>query len=231
MKIRFLGTGAADWKREHKETRSDFRRWSAAIIDDALLIDCNPYVPEALAEYGIAPTEVKYILNTHKHGDHFSQEVVDALTADGAEFVELRAGDAVTLGKYTVYAYAGNHGTCLPTVHFIITDGQHTIFYGLDGAWLLYEEVQGIKKHLPDLAILDATIGFVDGDFRIFEHNNLNMILEMKKTLSRYVKQFCITHMARTLHGSHEEVVQSLQGEGILAAYDGMVIELIDETK
>ncbi len=229
MKIRFLGTGAADWPRENTRNDPEYRHYSAAIMDDELLIDCGFDVIEAFSAYGIDPIGVKFILNTHKHKDHFSQEMVDRLTALGASYVEMRAGDTASLGKYTVYAYAANHGTCENAVHYIITDGAHTIFYGLDGAWLLYEEVQGIKKHKPDLAVLDATIGYVDGDYRIFEHNNLNMVVEMKRTLSPYVKRFCISHMARTLHGTQEALAKAMQTEGILAAYDGMVIDLANQ--
>ena len=46
----------------------------------------------------------------------------------------------------------------------IITDGERTLFYGLDGAWLLYDEVQAIKEYKPDFAVFDATIGDIDGD-------------------------------------------------------------------
>ena len=153
-------------------------------------------------------------------------ETVNQLEADHAEFFDLQSGDAVTLGKYTVRAYTANHSTSEKTVHFIITDGEKTLFYGLDGAWLLYDEVQAIKKYKPDFAVLDATIGDVDGDYRIFEHNNLQMILEMKKTLSAYIGQFCISHMARTLHTDHKTLSEKMQAHRIIAAYDGLETEI-----
>ena len=43
-RLLFLGTGAADWKMEHKETYPDFRRYSAALVNDDLLIDCGPHI-------------------------------------------------------------------------------------------------------------------------------------------------------------------------------------------
>ncbi len=125
-----------------------------------------------------------------------------------------------------MFAYAGNHATCKDTKHYLIFDGEKTLFYGLDGAWLLYEEVQAIKNHRPDLAVLDGTVGFIDGDDRIFEHNNLNMVLEIKKALAPYVKQFCISHMARTLHTDHKSLEKRMCREGIAVAYDGMEIVL-----
>ncbi len=226
MKIKFLGTGAADWPLTNKDNTKEYRRFSAAIIDNELLIDCGPQIMEALKEHNVDPSNIKYVINTHNHRDHFSEDSLKQLNDFGAEFVQIKAGEEAVLGKYTVYAFACNHGTCQNAVHFIIKDSKHTVFYGLDGAWLMIDEVQGIKTHKPDLAVLDATIGFVDGDYRIFEHNNLNMVLEIQKTLKPFVKQFCISHMARTLHTSHKELQEKLQSQNILAAYDGMEIDL-----
>ena len=87
-------------------------------------------------------------------------------------------------------------------------------------------EFYTLRKVGADFAVLDATIGFSEGDYRIFEHNNLRMVLEMKLTLSRYVKRFCISHMAKTLHGTHSELCLSMQPHGIEVACDGAVFEI-----
>ena len=70
MKIKFLGTGAADWKRE-KYQGNMYRRLSSALIDNKLLIDPGPEVPEALNEFGIDAKDIKFVINTHRHPDHF----------------------------------------------------------------------------------------------------------------------------------------------------------------
>ena len=226
MKILFLGTGAADWPIEKKENMTEFRRLSSALIDDVLLIDPGPQVLNALNESGRNVKEVKYIINTHEHSDHFCVETVKPLETNGAKLFKLSDGDVKTIGDYTVCAYKANHSTCPNTVHFIITDGEKTLFYGLDGAWLLYNEVQAIQKYKPDFAVLDATIGDVPGDYRIFEHNNLNMVLEMKKTLDKYIGKFCISHMARTLHTDHKTLSKRMEEYNIITAYDGLEIEI-----
>ena len=69
-------------------------------------------------------------------------------------------------------------------------------------------------------------IGDVDGDYRIFEHNNLNMVLEMQKTLSPYVERFCISHMAMTLHTNHAELSEKMAAHDVLTAFDGMETEV-----
>ena len=225
MKITFLGTGAADWHKK-REGLTEFRRFSSALIDGVLLIDPGPQILDALAEFGKDATQIQYIINTHRHKDHYCEETVKALEAQGASLVDLNDGDCTEIGAYTVRAYAGNHSTCEKTVHFIISDGEKTLFYGLDGAWLLYEEVQAIKKYKPDFAVFDATIGNIDGDYRIFEHNNLNMVLEMKKTLKPYIGRFAISHMAKTLHTDHKTLSADMQAHGIAVAYDGWETEI-----
>ncbi len=226
MKLMFLGTGAADWPLKRPPEMTEYRRLSSALIDRTLLIDPGPQVLDALEDYGIDRSEIKYIINTHKHGDHYKEETLTALRAAGAEWVEFTGKDNKTLGNYTVYSYIANHGTATDGVHFLIKDGEKTLFYGLDGAWLLYDEVRGIKEHKPDLAVLDGTVGFKDGDHRIFEHNNLHMVLEMKKTLAPYIRRFCISHMARTLHTDHATLAAAMEEEGIVTAYDGLILEV-----
>ncbi|MBE6669082.1 MAG: MBL fold metallo-hydrolase [Ruminococcaceae bacterium] len=226
MKLLFLGTGAADWPLKKKEGMTEFRRLSSLLIDDVLLIDPGPQVLEALLEYGKDASNIKYIINTHKHSDHFNIGTLEKLEELGAEFLEFADGEEKTVGDYTVRAYSGNHSTCKGTVHFVISDRERTLFYGLDGAWLLCDEVKAIQKYTPDLAVLDATIGFVDGDYRVFEHNNLNMVLEMKKSLDKYVGRFCISHMARTLHTDHKTLSEAMDKYGVLAARDGLEIEI-----
>ena len=224
MNITFLGTGAADWPLEKPQGMTDFRRFSSALIDNCLLIDPGPQVMDALKELKIDASQIQYIINTHNHSDHFSQVTVDALTSLGARLCPLADGECHTLGTYTVYAYKGNRGTCEGTVHFIIQDGENCIFYGLDGAWLLYDEVQAIKRFKPDLAVLDATVGNIDGDYRIFEHNNLRMVREMQKTLSPYVGRFVISHLALTLHTDHKTLCEEMSLDNIIVAYDGLTL-------
>ena len=224
MKLLFLGTGAADWTTKNEQ--GEFRRFSSALVDETLLIDPNAQALEALVAYGKKASDVRYIINTHPHADHFNKDVVKALKKQGAKFVKLQAGQIKRLGKYTISALPANHKTAKTAAHFLISDGEKTLFYGLDGAWLTYEEWRAITKAKPQFAVFDGTIGFVDGDERIFEHNNLPMVLEMKKTLSPYIERFCISHLARTLHPAQKEVESLLHKEDILVAYDGLEVEI-----
>lgn len=224
MKITFLGTGAADWKLRLHKDMDGFRRNSSLLIDDCFLIDPGPDVPDALSTFTKNAEQIKYIINTHDHDDHYNEKTVEYLS--GARFYPLAAGQTQSIGKYTVTALRANHSTCENAVHFIISDGKTRLFYGLDSSWLMYDEVEAIMKHGIDLAILDATVGNVPGDYRIFEHNNLNMVIEMKLSLEKYVRRFFISHMARTLHTSHAELVDDMKKHDIEVAFDGCEIEI-----
>lgn len=219
MKILFLGTGAADYTGNEKE----LRRNSSALIDDIILIDPNSYVPNAIKEFKVDTSKIKYILNTHRHDDHYNQDTVDYLVSQGATFIDTKPNDVIELGEYRILALRGNHS--IPTCHFIIEKDEKRMFYGLDGAWLTYEEIDAIWGKGVDLAVLDATIGFVEGDYRIFEHTSLNMILEMKKSINTAIKKYVISHMAYTLHTDHDTLAKEMNKHGIITAYDGLEIE------
>lgn len=223
MKLLFLGTGAADWLPDAKTQTGEFRRHSSALVDGTILIDPGAGVCDAIQEYHVDVSKIRYILVTHRHPDHFNEKTVDFLQQNGAELIELSPGEQVQLGKYTVLAVEGHHP--VKTLHYFISDGNSRLFYALDGAWLLYDEIEAMKQNPVDFAVLDGTIGFIKGDYRIFEHNSMDMIIHMKATLSRYIKQFCISHMSRGLHRSHTELVEALKPHDIIAAYDGWEAE------
>jgi Predicted Zn-dependent hydrolases of the beta-lactamase fold len=226
MYIQFLGTGAADCDLAHR-CGAECRRFSSVLVDGALLIDPNPCVFESAETFGIPLDSVKYIINTHRHADHYDPETIAHLTQAGAEFIAFSAGELKQVGGYTVEAVRANHGTCEGAVHFIISDGDKKLFYGLDGAWLLYEEVAAIKRAGGvDLAVLDATVGDTEGDYRVFEHNNLRMVREISLSLRLFVRRFIISHIARTLHTGHAELVNRMRPDGIEVAYDGLLVEI-----
>lgn len=226
MKIQFLGTGAADWGANDKDSKGLNRFFSSALIDGRLLIDPGPHIFLSSEKHGIDLSGVKYIINTHPHGDHLNEDVLDKLEDSGAEFFDMEAGETEEFGGYKVTAYFANHSTCESSKHFIIEKDSKRLFYGLDSAWLMYDEVKAIKENGVDMAVLDATIGDVPGDYRIFEHNNLDMLRIMRETLKPFVKRFVISHMARTLHEEHHILQEKMLKDGFETAFDGWKTEI-----
>lgn len=87
MKITFLGTAAAtsyplafcrcDFCGEaRKRGGKDFRKRSSAIINDDLLIDMGPDIMSASFMYDKSIADIRYLLQTHSHSDHFDPQVL-----------------------------------------------------------------------------------------------------------------------------------------------------------
>ncbi|MBQ4287636.1 MAG: MBL fold metallo-hydrolase [Bacteroidales bacterium] len=64
--VRFLGTGAADWK--GRDDRGELRRLSSVLIDNDFLIDFTPTDADMLPK-DVHPTTIFY---THSHADHYN---------------------------------------------------------------------------------------------------------------------------------------------------------------
>ena len=106
-----------------------------------------------------------------------------------------------------------------------------SLLYATDGSWLLTSTWRYLQKKRLDAVIWDATIGEEAGDYRVFEHNDLAMIRHMNQTLkNRKIigsdTKILLTHMARTLHPTHNQLEERLLPEGLIPAYDGMSVVL-----
>lgn len=231
MKLHFLGTGAADFDISRYSRDKSFRRNSSLLVDGELLIDPGACIFEFENTFGYEDLfgGVKDVINTHRHSDHFSEETLGKLTARGAVFHPMSAGDVIETESYIIRAYEANHRTAETPVHFVIeskADGTR-FFYGCDGAWLPYDTYRGLLSlGRLDLMIFDCTIGDIHGDYRIFEHNNVAMVSEMRGTFLTLCPRFMVSHLARTLHPSHEEDAAVLAAHGFETAYDDFVTDI-----
>jgi phosphoribosyl 1,2-cyclic phosphodiesterase len=105
MELLFLGTGAADWSPKHKGGAL-YRRLSSALVNDDLLIDPGPCIYEYAEDFGTPDLfkNVKNVILTHSHSDHFNARSLIRLTkesnfevhfwAQPAAYEKLRAGAA-----------------------------------------------------------------------------------------------------------------------------------------
>ncbi|NLK39710.1 MAG: hypothetical protein GX303_05640 [Clostridiales bacterium] len=115
------------------------------------------------------------------------------------------------------------------TINYIIKYGDKVVLYACDTAWFICESWHEIRRHKFDAVILDCTVGDVEGDYRIFEHNNIGMVEIMAQTMRKCGVinaggRIIVSHMARTLHTSHAELRLRLETSDILPAYDGMTV-------
>lgn len=142
MKIKFLGTGAADWDINNYVHGEEFRRYSSALVDTELLIDAGPHIFHFAENEGQPEilSNVKNAIITHSHWDHFSPKSILQLAksnpgftlwgdpaclrelqrisgeADAAtiNFVELPICETHDVGGYMVTALPASHITHNP---------------------------------------------------------------------------------------------------------------------
>ena len=169
MKIKFLGTGAADWNIKDRRDGEFFRRLSSTLINDDLLIDPGPHIFD-FCERENCPTlfeNVTDIIVTHSHADHFCADTVKELFNEKARRIwcnetvaeklcgiaecnAVLAGDGFCAGKYSVTALKANHTPVMAgenTLLYNISDGEKSIFYGLDSVY--YGVGDTVKTNVP----------------------------------------------------------------------------------
>ncbi|MBO5059459.1 MAG: MBL fold metallo-hydrolase [Clostridia bacterium] len=252
MKMLFFGTGAADWNIKDRVDGQFHRRLTSVLLNDDLMIDCSTETPDFFETNDVELGNVDNILITHTHRDHYSPAAISQIFHDGSVTVNaeerslgklkaelscsvegLKLFESKRIGEYDVIAVIANHSVqdpCEQPVNYIISRGDKTIFWGCDSGWIHNLSWHEIRRHKFDLMVFDGTLGDLDGDNRIFEHNNLNMIREIVATMKReeIIKpggKLMISHMSKYAHGTHEELQKLMDEIGVIVAYDGMEIE------
>ncbi|NLB15856.1 MAG: MBL fold metallo-hydrolase [Clostridiales bacterium] len=228
MHLHFIGTGAADWNIAAPSADRIFRRFSSLIINGELLVDPGPCVFEYAGTFNKPDllAGIKYIVNTHPHSDHFCPDTVRGLGRLGAGYIVTAEFIEVEFGRYKVTAVPANHETAAYPTNLIIDDGEKMLFYGLDGAWLPLSAIREIRRRHFAGFVFDGTLGTLEGDGRIFEHNNFGMIAEMKKALTKYADRFFVSHIARCAGENHDVLAKALEPSGIELAFDGFETDI-----
>lgn len=260
--ILFLGTGADDWNindrnindRNINEKDGFFRRNSAALLDNKIMLDCGAHIFDFADCTGNPKLydKVSHILITHNHSDHYRPELIRKIADNhnvtvicsttvknkisehkNIEYIIFNPYEKLNIDGYIVTPVLANHDIVMTkddaSVHYIVqTPDNKTLFYGLDGAWFLRPTWAEMKQHKFDLMIFDCTVGDMD-DWRIFEHNTIPMLRFMVKEIinQNLTAPNCVlaaSHLAKTLHKPHKETADILKEIGLVTAYDGMEI-------
>lgn len=260
MTITFIGTGAADW--DWGAMPPGTRGSTATLVGGSCLIDAGPTVMRGLAEAGVDPGAIADIVVTHSHQDHFRPETIAALSdARGGnlrvwaapEAIQalggiqcdkrpLCAGARFECGDLRYTALPSNHATGNireQTFHFLIEDGQTTILYALDGAWILAKAQDILGRTLAgrklDAVIWDATCGPSPAGWRYAAHNDLAMIDAMRAdmedaSMTDAGTVHVLDHIARTLWPTDaDERNATASRHGCILAEDGMSVNITME--
>ena len=251
--VLFLGTCACDFSpRLLTDKRDcfdfDVRRSSSMLIDGRYLVDCGPHTLDSMRIAKIALSDVSDVFLTHTHDDHFDPESVEMLAANrkeplrlwvredaeipdlcGVSLIRMEIAKEYEVGELHITSLAANH-TASPQ-HFAFEKGGKRIFYGTDGAWVLYDTFRWMWQKKFDLMVLDGTVGDYNGDFRIGEHNSIPMLRLMIPSFRETGvigenSLVYLTHLAPSLHRPHAETVRICQKFGADVAFDGLHLKI-----
>lgn len=220
-------------------------------MNGRILIDCGATGLGNLRRFGIPFSAVDALLITHSHDDHFEPEQIVELAAGREKPLDvfaspealamlaesetivrhpLSAGETFFLGDVAVTVLPANHPTHIPgetAFHFCFETPGGNLLYALDGAWMLKAAVWMVKHLRFDWVVLDCTMADA-GDWRIFEHTDVDMAVHMVKSLRNLgivdgETRIVLDHLARTLWPeTEEERRQKIAGTGFELAFDGM---------
>lgn len=189
LKLRFLGTGAADWN--GRDERGEHRRFTSILVEGRTLVDftsrCRDMIPD-----GCRPDTVFY---THSHGDHYGPKAAVALgvrrayvheswakdaerefraaaekaNAATPEVLPLSIGTAVEVDGVRFTALPANHATgrlAEQTIMYLVEKGPVRLLYATDtgGIPARAAQIAGIDMHIrggkPITAlVMEATMG------------------------------------------------------------------------
>lgn len=194
LKVRFLGTGAADWK--GRDERGELRRLSSILLDDKIFIDLTAGNIEMIPSSAHPDT----IFYTHSHGDHYHpasalragvkriylgqtwydiakgdfQRAAKELQMAMPDIVPLYVGQAVTVGDITITPLPASHATGYTfeqTLMYLVEKGGVRLIYATDtgGIPAVAARLAGIDAHdatgKPITAlIMEATMGIGHDD-------------------------------------------------------------------
>lgn len=217
MKVTFLGTGAADWDIRAYRDGEFFRRNSSILINDDLLVDPNSHIFHFAEKNGTPDLfkNVKNIIVTHSHGDHFDPWTVVELChrygctlwadrmcmnkltllvgeqmAALVNFKETFINRDYWFDGYKVTPLRANHATELPDetprIYLVEKDGR-ILYYGCDSAWIPTTSWNVIREKPVNAMVLELTCGeTATYDWRIFEHNTPEMLDIMLTMFKKY---------------------------------------------
>ncbi len=140
----------------------------------------------------------------------------------------VKALQSFKVGKYQISAFPTNHDISVDPLLFTITEGDFTVFYGVDTDILPEETWQGFhdKKLQFDIVVLDHTYGpNVNGEGHLNANQFIEHIQRMRdeNLLKKNVRIFA-THISHEGNLIHSEMAKYGKKHRYEIAYDGLVI-------
>lgn len=178
---------------------------------------------ETLNIYGNAVVSKR--LNTEK-------ESFPEIVASGLKVNSVSPYEKFSAQGYSIYTLRAAHCTDEDALNYIISNGKKAVLYAIDTGlpedyYYSFIKENGIKL---DCVIMDCTMGNMDdSDYEQHMSIKQNGIMKKRLTDSGLVNidcKFISSHFTHNAFTDHDDMQSRLNEFGIIAAYDGMEIEI-----
>ena len=148
--------------------------------------------------------------------------------------IPLEFGNPVQIGAWLTEGLEANHyiqeNPQEKPLHYLFVNAEQQWFYGIDGCWLLKPAWLRLQCAKLDMIVLDATLGKLYNDYRIFEHNTFDMVKEMVSAfrnagIFKEKARIVLTHLSMHENPPHDLLVSEVEAMGFILACDGLEIE------
>lgn len=142
------------------------------------------------------------------------------------------------LAPYLTYEYEGyritpvlaNHARMELCYNYLIEKDGSTFFYGLDSGWLPDTTFEFMKGRHIDLAVLECTYAFREGE-KTNNHLNFNSLFAEVQKLRELgclddSSKIVASHVSHSAEMTHEELCKYLSEHGIITSFDGMSVQI-----
>ena len=249
MKLRFLGTGYGPCKIK-KNTSKEYRRPTALLVDDAILIDPTEAIFEFEEVFGLDKLYrgVQTVLLTHYDRESTVGAALTRLSEDhpitvyategairalppcaGVRYEPIAPYALYEIGGYQLMPLVASSEPCAPSepTLSLALCSDRAIYYGVPSGAVRYESFAYLRELKLDAAVLDCALidaplsGAVYEHLTLSEAQRLSDILCATGTLKERARILLANIPTDRKRKIHEEMTELVRGTRMTITYDG----------
>ena len=131
---------------------------------------------------------------------------------------------------YKITPTLANHAKMELCYNYLIEKDGKTFFYGLDSGWLPESTFEFLKGRHIDVAVLECTYAFREGE-KTANHLNFKSLFDEVALLKELccldkTSRVIASHVSHSSTLNHEELEKLMQEHGIITAFDGLTLDI-----
>lgn len=144
------------------------------------------------------------------------------------DLAEIKPYEQFTTGAHAVHPVRAAHDPKQVSLNFVVESQGRALLVGFDTGWYGDETWEYLSDHRLDCLLMDCTTGkHREGEHHMGLPDNLRVRDEMAKRGTIHAEtRYVLTHISHGGDLLHDELAEAAEKEGMIAAYDGMVIDV-----